>query len=238
MKKSSKIMLASLVAIFGVTAVALTTDGGKAVTAQIENVVNPVSTDFEFVKENQFPITIGHGSFDKYQDVESMNEESVLVAEVQIKDQKTVYLRENPPLVETWSEAEIKQVFKGDESLKSVTIAELGGVMDMSKSKGNEKRSGGTPVKMEPFLEDAVEGSPVMKKGNTYMVFLIHGAPKDVYVVTGTIQGKIRISDTTNKGVVTIDPEHFTKHKGLFWFQHRFAGKDKQEIAEILKKLQ
>ncbi|TCP54635.1 hypothetical protein EV586_104256 [Tumebacillus sp. BK434] len=209
----------------------------EGVIVKVKEIVSPLSSDFEFVKETQYPIAAGSASMETFDTLESMYERAVIVAEVKIKDQETIYTSENPPSVLTWSEADIKTLYKGDTSLKTVKISETGGVIDMSKSKGNEMRSDGKPRASEPFVESTIEGSPVMKKGNRYIVFLKDGYPGDPYTIVGTVQGKFRIEDVSNKGVVTIAPDRFAKHMDLFWLQRKFAGKEKIEIDKVLKSL-
>ena len=233
--KNSKVI--GLVSVLAVAGYLITMNEGTVLKEMVAGLTTSVSSNFEFVKETDYPIVAGHASMAVYSNLEELRDNAVLIAEVKIKDQKTVYLSENPPSVETWSEVDIKEVYKGDSNLKKTTITEFGGVIDMSKSKGNEMRSDGAPIKSEPFIEDAVEGSPVMKKGNSYVVFLKEGYEKGTYTIVGTVQGKIRIDDASNKGVVTIEPEHFAKHMDLFWFQRKFAGKDRSEIAQTLKHL-
>lgn len=238
MRNKKWIVIASALAVLLCGAGVLgMTDKGSIVLHKAFAWVDRVISNYEYVKESDHPIAFGSGSMQTYGSLQSLNENSVLVAEVKIIDQDTVYISQNPPSVETWSEAEIKQVFKGTESRETVTIIEFGGVIDQSKSTGNEMRSDGAPRKTEAIIESALEGSPVMKMGNTYIVFLKRSGT-DKYSITGSIQGKIRISDTTNKGVVTIDPEVFAEHMNdLFWFQRKFAGKEKAEIAGELESL-
>ncbi|ASS74809.1 hypothetical protein CIG75_07335 [Tumebacillus algifaecis] len=236
MKKLKAITIAAVFAgTVGIAVFLLGQDQGF--TVKIKEIVRPTTVDFEFVKESEYPITVGNASMQTYDTLESMYNRAVIVAEIKVQNQETIYTSENPPSVLTCSNAVIKQIFKGDKSLKTVKISETGGVVDMSKSKGNEMRSDGKPLKSEPFVESTIEGSPVMKKGNTYLVFLKESAPGDPYTIVGSVQGKIRIDDVSNKGVVTIDPERFAKQMDLFWLQRKFAGKDTVEIAQTLRGL-
>ncbi|MBL0388250.1 hypothetical protein JJB07_16675 [Tumebacillus sp. ITR2] len=223
------------VVLCGAFAGVLLMSNGETIQQKVENVFSPAASNFKFVNESQYPIVSGDASMMTFSSLQEVNDHSTLIAEVSIKDQSTKYLSENPPTVETWSEAEVKQVIKGDPSLKSITISETGGVIDMSKSKGNEARGGNLAQKSVPFIEDAVEGSTVMKKGNTYIVFLKPGAIPNSYTITGTVQGKIRMDDATDQSVVTVDPEHFSQNKDLFWLQRKFAGKSKNEILAETK---
>ncbi|ASS75201.1 hypothetical protein CIG75_09545 [Tumebacillus algifaecis] len=198
--------------------------------------IDSVAPDFEFVKESEYLTTANQASMETYGTLAEMNDRAVMIAEVQIIDQQIENILEAPPLPVTWSVAEVREVYKGDNTTKSIVIGEIGGMVDRATSKTIEKESNGIPINSENVYEYTIQGSPVMKKGNTYIVLLEQGTKENTYAIVGTVQGKLRISDTTNKGVVTIDPEIFAKQMNeLFWFQRKFAGKDKADIAAALK---
>lgn len=187
--------------------------------------------------QQQYPVANSHSTYDRlFGSVDELYENSDLVAEIKIKEQETVQ-DVSPSTVQTRSFAEVKQVLKGDVDLREIIITESGGLADMSNVKGNEMRSSGREKKQDK-VEIVPDGSPVMKKGNTYLVFLID--TKDEYwgyTITGSIQGKVRIDDLSNQAVITADKRAYSNDPDLFFLQKKYAGKQKQEILDSIKKL-
>ena len=190
-------------------------------------------TEALFVSDTTYPEALTHGMYDHlFKSVEDLYKGSDLVAEVKITGQENVE-GITVSSVETRSTAEIKQVLKGSDDLKSVVITESGGIGDMSKV-ATEKPGLDAQVPHSK-IEITREGVPVMKKGHTYIVFLKKLKDQDGYIVSGSVQGKVRIDESTNKGAITASKENYDENSDLFLTQKKFTGKDKGEIVGYLK---
>ncbi len=223
MKMKTKLLLSLAVAA---SFVGIMTVGGGNTVAEVP-----------YVTENTQTLFVTHGTYDRlFENVDDMYQAADLVAEVKIKDQEAV-IESDPSFVQTRSAAEIKRVLKGNAALKNITITESGGVTDLSGVKGNEKRASEKGKGNQGLVEIAREGSPVMKAGNTYIVFLTDTKDsKWGYTITGSIQGKIRIDNESGLGTVTVDRKTFETEGDKFILQKKFAGISKDKIMASIKK--
>ncbi|PWK07882.1 hypothetical protein [Tumebacillus permanentifrigoris] len=225
MKLTTKWSIAGMFLVVGAAAylfVGLTSRNSSAV---------PVAID-----ETTDPAVVTHASYEKlYSSVVELYQNSDLVAEVKVQDQETI-LGDTAASVQTLSHVLVKQVYKGDVNLKTVPITESGGISDFSKLKGNEVRSSGheKPAGIEEVTR---EGSPVIKPGYSYIVFLKDTKdPKWGFTITGSVQGKIRFDEGTGQILATVQNEIRNETGDLFFLQNEFAGKDKNSLVDEIKK--
>lgn len=223
MKRTNKIMLLSLCA--------------TTVAAVSYISFDSAATHFVIESQQQDPIANTHSTYDRlFKNVDELYENSDLIAEILIKEQESTQ-DNSPATVQTRSFSVVKQVLKGNSDLKEIIITESGGLADMSNVKGNEMRSSGREQKQDK-VELVPDGSPVMKKGNTYFVFLMDTKDEHWgYTITGSIQGKVRIDDASNQAVITADKKAYTDDPELFFLQKKYVGKNKQKIVDSIKDL-
>jgi hypothetical protein len=204
------------------------------------NIESPTkNSELIFSKETDFPIVSSEGLFSKtFNTVEGMFEDAEIVAEVKVLDQQ-VYERESFT-VETLSNVEVIKLYKGDSQLTTVNVAEIGGPIDLAKEQlayRGKPGSGEEPtVNVErEMAESTLEGVPVIKKGNQYIVFLTKNYGSETYSPTGSVQGKIKLDKDNRKAVATVAPERI--NEGINFFQKEFAGKDIVVLESKLQKL-
>lgn len=232
--------------IFIVSAVAIVT--GIAISA---NYVKPIlytavaNTDTTtptlqftdlYSKETDYPLASSEAVVIRIQsNLSEMYASSDIVAEVIVKSQQVLPISDLS--VQTLSDVTIVKSFKNVPNVTSVTVAEVGGPYDLSKVPEKYKQKPGSPdQRTSGIVEQTLEGSPTMKNGNTYVVFLKKGKNKDLYNLTGTFQGKIKLDTNKNIGVATVDEKKFNEKS--FFLQKEFAGKSKKDIEQTILSLQ
>ena len=191
--------------------------------------------DLLTIPDNKYPIVGSHGVFWRFANIDELYENAEIVAEIQVLDQETVPV--DVGAVSTRSQVEIKQVFKGEGVPQTLTVTEVGGVMDLSKlPKMDKPGSGLEPQNAQGFVETALESSPVMKSGNSYYVFLVQNPnSKWGYNIVGSVQGKLKIDHATKRIANTVEIS-LLKDDETFFLQKQFAGKDKGEFELAMKK--
>lgn len=166
--------------------------------------------------------------------VKEMYAASDIVAEVIVKSQQVLPISDLS--VQTLSNVTIVKAFKNVPNVTSVTVAEVGGPYDLSKVPEKYKQKpGSSDQRTSGIVEQTLEGSPTMKNGNTYVVFLKKVKDKDLYNLTGTFQGKIKLDTNKNIGVATVDEKKFNEQS--FFLQKEFAGKSKKDIEQTILSL-
>jgi len=209
---------------------------------------NKLANNIIYSKETDLPLVASDGLFKTlYSDLKQMYSVAYIVAEIKVSDQNVLQTGESHS--DTISNVEVINMYKGDKNLTNLLIAESGGPVDMTGFYEKYKDKPGDNVKREnpPIVESTVEGVPVMKKGNSYIVFLNKvpqaeavGAPETLkngyYIVVGSIQGKIKLDKSINKAVATVIPEVINEEK--HFFQKLFAGKDINTLKSEIEKLQ
>lgn len=191
--------------------------------------------DLLTIPDNKYPIVENHGIFWRFANVDELYQNAEIVAEIQVLDQETVPV--DVGSVSTRSKVAVKQIFKGQSVPSTLTITEVGGVLDQSKLPKMDKPGAGMEPKNAPtIVETALEGSPVMKSGNTYFVFLVQNPnSKWGYNIVGSVQGKLKLDNETKKLANTVDPKKLQEDE-TFFLQKQFAGKDKGEFERAIKK--
>ncbi|MDF2606741.1 MAG: hypothetical protein K0S34_936 [Bacillales bacterium] len=201
-----------------------------------KDVTKPDSTSINnsnqvvFSKETDHKIVSTTGLFDKlFDNMNSMFVASDIVAEVEVNEQD---VRQTEAFdAETRSKVIIVKLFRGDPYLEEALVVEIGG--PVNKSKGESPTT----------IESALEGVPVMKKGNSYIVFLrksppvtgVTGLENGFYSIQGSVQGKIKLDKEKNIAVATVDPSIINEE--IHFFQKMFAGKDINLLEDEINKL-
>ncbi|PWK13961.1 hypothetical protein [Tumebacillus permanentifrigoris] len=185
------------------------------------------------VPESEYPIIGSHGSFWVYTNLGELYQNADIVAEINVVDQETVPIDIGD--VSTCSQVSVVQVYKGDSVPSTLLVTEVGGVQDLSKlPKLDKPGSGQEPKNPQGMIEDTLEGSPVMKPGNSYVVFLTKNPnPKWGYNIVGSVQGKLKIDSKTKKIVNTVAPAYVTQD--MFFLQRQFNGKDMIVAENLIK---
>jgi hypothetical protein len=200
-----------------------------------------------YSKETDLPVVSSEGLFvTKFNNLETMYSAADIVAEIKVNDQNVTPLQEWN--VYTTSNVEVIKTYKGDSTIKNLLIAETGGPVDMTGFKEKYKNKPGAEIQKDnpTIVESTLEGVPVMKKGNSYLVFLqkslqIEGTEvpdtlkNGYYTVKGSIQGKIKLDKGINKAVATVNPEKI--NEDIHFFQKMFAGKDIATLDNEIQKL-
>jgi hypothetical protein len=208
---------------------------------------NDLPSNIIFSKETDLPVVSSEGLFiTKFDDLKTMYSAADIVAEIKVKDQNVVPQEEWDAY--TTSNVEVIKTYKGDTTITNLLIVETGGPVDMTgfKEKYKDKPGDGIQRDNPNVVESTLEGVPVMKKGNSYLVFLqkspqIEGmeVPEALkngyYTVQGSIQGKIKLDKGINKAVATVDPEII--NEDIHFFQKMFAGKDIATLENEIQKL-
>lgn len=193
--------------------------------------------DLLTIPDNKYPIVENHGTFWRFANIDELYQNAEIVAEIQVLDQETIPA--DVGAVSTRSKVAVQQVFKGQAVPSTLTITEVGGVLDQSKLPKMDKPGAGMEPKNAPkIVETALEGSPVMKSGNTYLVFLLQNPnSKWGYNIVGSVQGKLKIDNETKKFANTVDVNKLQEGE-TFFLQKQFAGKDKGEFERVIKKME
>lgn len=197
------------------------------------------NSELIFSKETDLPIVSAEGLFSEtFNTVEGLFEAAEIVAEVKILDQQ-VYERESFT-VETLSKIEVIKLYKGDSKITNLNVAEIGGPINLTKEQvanigkpGSGKES--TANLEKKMVESTLEGVPVMKKGNEYIVFLKKNYGSETYSPVGSVQGKIKLEKSDMKAVATVIPELI--NEPLNFFQKEFSGKDLLILESRLQKI-
>ncbi|HBI03649.1 MAG TPA: hypothetical protein DDY49_06435 [Paenibacillaceae bacterium] len=178
--------------------------------------------------ETNYPIMYSSASFAKtYDNLEGMYKEAVIVAEVNVQEQR---VKQDDSSAQTHSDVIITKLYKGEKNIKELTIAEIGGPLDLSKTSQLDKPGKGKEPYQGRIVEDTLEGSPTIKKGNKYIVFLRKNIDSNLYTILGSVQGKIKI-ESNEKLVSTVQSEYI-ENGNLFFLQKKYAGKDKVKLEE------
>lgn len=240
MKKKKKVTLIAMSMLILFLGASLSLKAAKSTaynsSVKIKTEVKTKPADVTFSKETDYPIAEASGVFYKlFSDLKDLYQDSQIVAEVVVKDQKIVPVSDTS--VSTLSEVTVSKVFKGDQNITSLVISEFGGPVDLStvREKYKDKPGDGKVMGNPGIVEQALEGSPPMKTGNTYIVFVKKNDQTGNYHITGSIQGKVKIDMSKNKAVTTVD-EHHLEEK-TFFLQKQFAGKDKNDIIQAINSI-
>ncbi|MGZ4135004.1 MAG: hypothetical protein ACXVPC_07570, partial [Tumebacillaceae bacterium] len=173
--------------------------------------------------EGTYPIVSSHGMFIQVGSLAELYQKADIIAEIQVVDQDIVPI-DDLGLVSTRSTVDVKKTFKGDSALTSLRITESGGLVDLSKLPKLDKPGKGHEPANPGIVDTAVEGSPVMKKGQTYLVFISKNSnPKWGYNIVGAVQGKLKIDGASGKVINTIDPAY--ANENMYFLQKQFVGK-------------
>lgn len=136
-----------------------------------------------YASESEYPTVSTRALMDSmYSSIEEMYADADVVAEIKIIDQSVEMVRETA--AQTVSKAAITELYKGDRALQEMVIAEVGGPVDYGKVAINKPSTGQHQAKI---VEQTVVGSPVMKKGNAYLVFLRKNQKSDTYSPLGGV---------------------------------------------------
>lgn len=196
--------------------------------------INPKPVNL-FSPESSNKISYGASKFAvSYSNINDLYHASDIVAKVRVKDQENIQYKEGF-FASTRSNVEVLKTYKGD-SLSTLTISETGGLVDTSKT--NIVKDGIGKIGNGEFWEVAIEGSPVMRTGNVYIVFLKKFPGYENYNITASVQGKLKL-DVKQKIVVSpIALEVLKRNPTLFFLQNQFLGKKISEVEEAIKSIQ
>ena len=186
-----------------------------------------------YSQETNYPIMYSSASFAKtYDNLEELYKEAVIVAEVKVKEQR---INQDDSSAQTYSDVIITKLYKGEKNIKELTIVEIGGPLDLSKIPQLDKPGKGEEPYQGRIVEDTLEGSPTMKKGNKYVVFLRKNTDSNLYTILGSVQGKIKIEN--NEELVSTVQSEYIENGNLFFLQKKYAGKDKLKLEEDINKV-
>lgn len=177
----------------------------------------------EWLPESDYQMVAGIVDFAKiYRSTSEMYQDAEIVAKVKVRDSQVKSMDESqPPMMYTFSTVDVETVYKGDPNLHTLLISERGGPYKATKPKVITQ-------------EQTTDGSPAMKQGHEYIVFLHPGTnmKKWGYTIVGVVQGKIRIEN--GYGVATAEKSWLKKEPEVFDFQNKFSGKPVEEIEKAL----
>ncbi len=194
-----------------------------------------------FSSETSHRIVSGEALFaETFSDVKGLVEKADLIAEAEVVSQET-YPEYEILSVHTISQLKLNEVYKGDKKVDDIiSVLETGGEYDEREAaKYIPDGKPGSDLEQElGIIEEGIEGSVPMKKGNKYFVFLKKNNKQGNYNVAGAVQGKIKI---TNKGelVSQISPEtieHGKKHDDLYFLQEEYSGRPISELIHAVKR--
>ncbi|USG65892.1 hypothetical protein NDK47_00605 [Brevibacillus ruminantium] len=179
-----------------------------------------------FSSETEYPIVSGRPFLAvAYSSIDEMYRDADVVAEIEIIDQEVEML--DGTIAQTISEAKIQALYKGDPELETIVIAEVGGPVDYTKISIDKPSTG----RHKPeIVEQTVEGSPVMKVNNSYMVFLRHNQKSDTYSPMGSVQGKLKLQN--DRVVFTVKKDALEEDDDLFFLQKEFGGKNSKKLVD------
>lgn len=185
---------------------------------------------YSYSPESNYPVVSSAASFNKtFTDVKEMYNEADLVAKVEVVNHRFEQW-ENTGMVSTYSDIKIKKIYKGDQSLKTARVGEMGGLIDTGKVKLPQKD--GVPANSESnqgMVESTLEGSPTMRAGGEYIVFLTKYPGQDLYNIVGSVQGKIKVDNKKNQLVTTVKEERIKKDD-LFFLQKKYVGSKIEDL--------
>ncbi|HBI04394.1 MAG TPA: hypothetical protein DDY49_10260 [Paenibacillaceae bacterium] len=192
------------------------------------------SAAYVYSPESEYDVNYSAASFSKnYDSIEELYQEADLVARVKVTNHN---FQQEGGLVHTVSNAQLLKVYKGDSRLKTVKVYEVGGQVDPAKLNLPEKEfDQGNKTTSQKIVEDTLEGSPTMRSGNHYVVFLKKYPGQDFYNVVGSVQGKIKM-DKNNQLVGTVKEERVKKDE-LFFLQKDYSGKNADQLEKQINKL-
>lgn len=186
---------------------------------------------FAYSPESPYPVVKTTGCVAQmFPSVKGLYDEADLVAKVEVKEHQ---FQQKGITVHTLSHVTVSKLFKGDPKVHQMTISEFGGLVDTSKEA--VIRFGYKETKIKGLIEDTLEGSPTMRKGNQYIVFLKKDPDQDFYTIVGNIQGKIKIDAKSNVGVATVDEERIMADE-MFILQKYYTGKKIDELETEIEK--
>jgi hypothetical protein len=189
---------------------------------------------YVYSPESEYDVNYSAASFSKsYASVEELYKEADLVARVKVTNHN---FQQEGGLVHTVSQVQLLKVYKGDASLKTVKVYEMGGQVDPTKLNLPEKEfDQGQERAAQKIVEDTLEGSPTMRSGNHYILFLKKFPGQDFYNVVGSVQGKIKM-DQNNQLVGTVKEDR-VKKDDLFFLQKNYSGKNAEQLEKQINKL-
>lgn len=182
-----------------------------------------------YSKESSYKLVDSKASFlFTYSNLNEMYTDSDIIAKVRVTSQEN---RQEGSFTSTISNVQVLNTFKGN-SLSNLKIYEVGGLVDTSKINDSAGK-----IKDQGIVEITVEGSQTLKNGKTYFVFLKKNPLADYFAILGSIQGKLKLDDKTNKVTSTIKPEKMKQNPKLFFLQNEFDGKSIVETETTIKNL-
>lgn len=194
----------------------------------------PKTTAYVYSPESEYEVNYSAASFrENYDSVEELFEAADLVARVKVKNHN---FQQEGGLIHTASNVQLLKVYKGDSAIKTVNVYEMGGQVDPAKLNLPEKEfDQGNKNTSQKIVEDTLEGSPTMRSGNHYIVFLKKFPGKDFYNVVGSVQGKIKM-DKNNQLVGTVKEDRVKKDE-LFFLQKNYSGKNADQLEKRIDKI-
>jgi len=202
--------------------------------AMLLNMKTGDNSVYVYSPESEYEIKSTAASFNKnYASLKELYKEADLVAKVKVENHR---FQEKEDLVYTISQLQLLKVYKGDSRIKSVQVYEMGGQVDTSKMNlpekdfDQEKKNTASHI-----VESALEGSPTMRSGNQYLVFLKKYPGQDYYNIVGSVQGKIKM-DKNNQFVGTVTEERIKKDE-LFFLQKNYSGKNIVQLEKEFDKM-
>lgn len=187
--------------------------------------------------ESSYSIYSSSASFSKmYSSTEDLYKDADLVAKVEVKNHR---FEQNGSMVSTYSDVQLLKVYKGDFALKMVKVYEIGGLLNTAQL--NLPQKDGEPVTQngsakQEVVENTLEGSPTMRSGNHYIVFLKKNSGQEFYNIVGSVQGKIKIDEKKNVAVGTVKEERVNKDN-LYFIQKKYAGKNANDLEMDIKSM-
>lgn len=191
---------------------------------------NKTTEAFAYSPESPYPVVNTTGCVARmFPSVKGLYDEADLVAKVEVKD---THFQSKGVVIHTLSNVTVSQLFKGDSKVNQMKVSELGGLVDTSK----EEYVRFNEIKNKGIIEDTLEGSPTMRKGNQYIVFLKKVPGEEYYNIVGNIQGKIKIDTVKGLGVATVNEARIQADE-MFNLQKQYTGKKIEELVLEIEKI-
>lgn len=185
---------------------------------------------YVYSPESQYPVFPSSASFHKlYNNGKELYKEADLVAKVEVKNHR---FEQQGSLVSTYTDVQLLKVYKGDSKLQMVKVCEFGGLLNTQELNLPQKE-GEPPAEngsgKQGMVESTLEGSPTMRSGNQYIVFLKKDPDQGFYTIVGSVQGKIKIDDKKNLVLGTVKEDR-VKKDDLYFLQKKYVGKKVNDL--------
>lgn len=194
-------------------------------------IFNPWKSTSFYSPESPYPIVDTSSCVARmYTSVAELYNASDVVAEVVVNDH---HFEQKGFIVHTYSHVGILELFKGDPRVKELKISEFGGQVNTNQLQ--VETYGYKQAAKQGIVEDTLEGSPTIRTGNQYILFLMKVPGQDYYDIVGNIQGKIKIDSKNDMAVATVEEQRL-QVDNMFILQKLYAGKNIDELEkEIVK---